>query len=146
MLPTKLDLLMNCFTHLVKPEINIRIREAQDFQSILLQNQTSLFVVAQTLFGVVLRAVQLNYQTCIRAVEIYDKRFNDSLFVDLYGILPQEHIPKFSFLRGHLPPELPGSVQHFVVFDYRCLFHKLNLPVSGLTLSVTAYAVPPLPK
>ena len=88
-----LNRLMNPFTDCIKLEIDFMVGKTKYLQTILRKDTAPFTVVQKPLFSNMLRSVQFYDQLCTRAVEISNKRFNNALFVNFYGIVAQKLIP-----------------------------------------------------
>jgi hypothetical protein len=59
--------------------------------------------------------IDLDYQHCGMAIEIYDVVVNDLLSAEVQAFQPPcpQLFPEFCLCRRHLPAEFPGAFHHF---------------------------------
>ncbi len=62
-------------------------------QTILRQDGITLLIPRTSLLCIVMRTVQLDCKSCLRAVEIYYESTNHSLTVPFHGIIAEKAIP-----------------------------------------------------
>ena len=88
--------------------INFPVADSKDKQSAALQEYGSLPVVCPSLRCEMPCTIDFNNKTRLMTVEGHDEIANDSLLIDLNGIMLQKVIPQMPLLRSHLTSEFPG--------------------------------------
>ena len=81
--------------------VNITVGVTQDNQAAASQVSIAHLVTCDTLGLIMLRAIQLNHQSCLVAIEINDIAPDCFLSVYCKGNAPQEKVPQLTLLRGH---------------------------------------------
>ena len=93
------------------------IGDPQDLQSIGRKPFIPAVIMVLLVIQKMDLSVDFDHEPCRCTVKIHNKGFDDSLLIDFNRIIFQKRIPKFSFLRGHIMPQVPGSFKHLQIFD-----------------------------
>ncbi len=95
---------------------NFLIGKTNDFNTKFLQNSSTLSVLNQTFWGVMLQTINFNHQFARGTIEIHNEMSNWSLSQPSFRLQFQKVIPKFAFWFRHLSPKfLRSSRQYFFV-------------------------------
>lgn len=105
---TQLYLSINHSTHAFKMFIYIQIGKTNHFDTKLIQPLCPAFIRDLSIFAIMLRAIQFNRYCCCITVKIQNVITDNSLTINLHGIISQKIIPKMLFFPRHFSAQRSG--------------------------------------
>ncbi len=97
------DRQIDLLTYRPKLCVNLMIAESDHMQAKAFNHPISFLILFRSFLCKMLRTIHFNHELCRMTIKVDYIILNNALLVYFGRIMTQEKIPKFSFVRSHIP-------------------------------------------